>query len=369
MIKKKLHLKDDLSGKIFHILYNTGYKNTDMGQYLNYTKLNTTLIDPSRLLIEPFFTKKYIEKLDLNITNNKDSIFDPVINKAAKFYLEKYFVYLCRNKVLLDKNRYKMSKHPKLSIIIPIYNRAKYIETILLSMQNQNLKDIEIIFIDDESKDSGIEIIEEFMKEDDRIILLKNKKNSGIFYSRFAGLVFSKGEYIAFADSDDFFLPDIFGNAYNTGIHKNVEIVQWSTLVENRERKVEEGEQNHTADVVLTSNELKYYMFYEHHDNYARLENHFLWDKIYKRNLLLRSMHKFPDDLINDHISTNEDNFFLFVIFQNANSYCFINQYGYYWFLGEPISSTNKLRSAKNANKSFTMILRTSNLYSVIYQT
>ena len=122
MIKEEQHLKDDLSNKILHILYNTGYKNTNINQYINENKLlkpieekeiNSILIDPSKLIIKSFFTKDFIDNLNLNITNNQDPRFDPVRNKNVRFYLEKYFVYLCRNRILLDKNRYRLSKHPK----------------------------------------------------------------------------------------------------------------------------------------------------------------------------------------------------------------------------------------------------------------
>ena len=88
------------------------------------------------------------------------------MDKKVEFFLEKYFVYFCRNKILFDENRYWDSKQPKLSIIIPVYNRAEYIENIIISIQNQNIKDIEIIFVGDMSKDTSIEIIEKFMKED-----------------------------------------------------------------------------------------------------------------------------------------------------------------------------------------------------------
>ena len=74
------------------------------------------------------------------------------------------------------------------------------------------------------SKDSSIKVNAKFMKKDDRIILLKNNINSGTFYTRFVGLIFSKGYYIAFADSDDFFLPDLFGNAYNAAIKNNLKL-------------------------------------------------------------------------------------------------------------------------------------------------
>ena len=361
IVKLKLHLKNELSYKIAYILDNTEYKNTDIDQYINYTKLlkstekieiNNTLIDPSKLLIEPFFTKEFINKLNLNILNNQEKRFDPMINTNVEFYLEKYFIYICRNKILLDKNRYKKSKHPKLSIIVPVYNRARYIENGLISIQNQNLKDIEIIYIDDKSKDNSTEIIKKFMKEDDRIILLKNKKNSGPFYTRLTGLVFSKGSYISFIDSDDFYLPDILGNAYNIGIKNNVEIVQWTILQDNPKGGIEKGVEYHTSHVVLTHEILKYYMFYDHHENYAKIENYFIVDKIYKRELLLRTMHKLHDDIINENLRIHEDNLFLFLIFQNAKSYYYINQYGYYWYRADPKSTTNDMKSIENANKS-----------------
>ena len=183
-------------------------------------------------------------------------------------------------------------------------------------------------------------------------------KNSGPFYSRFVGLVFSKGKYIAFADSHDFFLPDFLGNVYNDGIKNKVEIVQWSIFVGYSDGKFQKGTEFHTPDVILNANILKFYMFNEHHENYPCLENAFVWDKIYKRVLLLRTMHKFHDDLINDHPLVHENNLFLFIIFQNANTYYCIDQYEYYWYRGHPTSTTNNYKYAENANKSFLDIFK-----------
>ena len=362
MTQEKFYLKDNLSYKITYILNNTEYKNTDINQYINYSlllnpskkkKINKHLRAPTKFPIKPFFTRKYVDKLNLTITKNKDPIFNPKKDKKDIFYLERYFVYLCRNKILLDKKKYRLSKKPKISIILPIYNRDKYIETILLSIQNQNIKDIEIIFVDDKSSDSSVKIIENFMKKDDRIVLLKNVKNSGTFYSRFVGIVFSKGEYIGFADTDDFFLPDILGNAYNIAVKKKLEIIQWQILMELLDGKVRVGDEHHNTSVVLTAKKLKYYMFYDNHENYAKLENSFIWDKLYKRDLLLRTMHVFPDDLITDHLYIHDDNLFLFTIFQNANNYFYISQYGYYWYLGESGSISNSFSDDKIANKCF----------------
>ena len=72
---------------------------------------------------------------------------------------------------------------PKVSIIVPVYNCEKYIERCMDSLINQTLADIEIIVIDDESKDTTFEILKEYEKNDKRIKLM-TKKNSGISSSR-----------------------------------------------------------------------------------------------------------------------------------------------------------------------------------------
>ena len=74
---------------------------------------------------------------------------------------------------------------------------------------NQSLEDIEIIFIDDASKDNPFEILKTIMNKDKRIKLLKNKVNRGQFYSRNKAVLSSKGEYVIIVDPDDLLLNDI----------------------------------------------------------------------------------------------------------------------------------------------------------------
>ena len=93
--------------------------------------------------------------------------------------------------------------YPKVSIISPVYNREKFILRFLRSIQNQKFKDVEIIFVDDCSKDKSVKLIEEYKKKDERIILIKNKKNKGTFICRNEGVLNSRGKYIMLSDPDD----------------------------------------------------------------------------------------------------------------------------------------------------------------------
>lgn len=102
---------------------------------------------------------------------------------------------------------------PLISVIIPVYNVEKYLHKALESVVNQTYKDLEIICIDDCSKDSSMQILNEFAQKDDRIIIVKNTENKGVGYSRNTGLQISQGEYIHFFDSDDWLELDLYQKA------------------------------------------------------------------------------------------------------------------------------------------------------------
>ena len=108
----------------------------------------------------------------------------------------------CKN-VLLDKTHYLKSDNPYVSVIITIYNQANCLHCALRSVQNQSLKNIEIIIVDDCSLDNSTEIIEKFMKEDNRIIYWKHESNDGKIKSRSDGVRIAKGKYITIIDGDD----------------------------------------------------------------------------------------------------------------------------------------------------------------------
>ena len=111
----------------------------------------------------------------------------------------------------------------KISVIVPCYNIEKYIEKCLNSLINQTLKDIEIIVVDDGSTDKTFDIIKEYSKKDDRIIILRqNNQKQGAARNR--GLDIAHGEFIAFVDGDDWVDLDYLELLYNAAIENNVNI-------------------------------------------------------------------------------------------------------------------------------------------------
>ena len=89
------------------------------------------------------------------------------------------------------------------SIIIPVYNKEKYIENSLMSVLEQTYSELEIICVDDCSTDGSIAIAEKLKQQYGKIVILRNSENRGPGYARNQGLDFSHGEYVYFLDADD----------------------------------------------------------------------------------------------------------------------------------------------------------------------
>ena len=99
----------------------------------------------------------------------------------------------------------------KVSIIVPVYNSEKYLKKCIQSIINQEEKDLEIILVDDKSKDRSLDIIESYKdKYPSQVKIVENETNRGAGYSRNQGIEVATGEYIGFVDSDDYIEKDMY---------------------------------------------------------------------------------------------------------------------------------------------------------------
>jgi len=101
-----------------------------------------------------------------------------------------------------------INQTPKVSIILPTYNRAYIVERAIRSILDQTYNDFELIIVDDGSTDNTEEIIKELQQKDKRIQYIKLDTNKGAAAARNVGIRSAKGQYIAFQDSDDEWLPE-----------------------------------------------------------------------------------------------------------------------------------------------------------------
>ncbi len=108
-----------------------------------------------------------------------------------------------------------MMDNIKVSIIVPVYNVEKYLQSCMDSLVNQTLEDIEIICVNDGSTDNSLEILESYAKKDSRIKVF-TIENSGNSIARNYGIKIAKGKYVGFVDSDDYINETMFEKLYNS---------------------------------------------------------------------------------------------------------------------------------------------------------
>lgn len=113
---------------------------------------------------------------------------------------------------------------PYISIIIPIYRVEQYLNRCITSIQNQTLKNIEIILVDDGSPDNCPILCDEYAKQDSRIKVI-HKKNGGLGLARNSGLEIATGKFISFIDSDDFIEFDMLEKLFSKALEENLDTV------------------------------------------------------------------------------------------------------------------------------------------------
>lgn len=165
----------------------------------------------------------------------------------------------------------------KVSVIVPFYNVEEYIEKCIKSLVEQSLEDIEIILVNDGSKDGSEEIAKKYKsKYPDKIVYLK-KENGGLSDARNYALPYTTGEYIAFLDSDDYVEEEMYKEMYETAIIDKADVVECDYLWEYPEETIESKGRAYKdrRDMILNARVVA-------------------WNKLIKKELLERTKIKFP---------------------------------------------------------------------------
>lgn len=295
-----------------------------------------------------------IKLTDEKFENKKELKYEIYKGLKVKKKDKEYIDICIQGKLLNMHEKFVKSKNPKISIIIPVYNKEKYILRILRSIQNQSLKDIEIIFTDDNSKDNSVNIIEKYQTEDPRIKLIKHNKNIGTLINRNDGAINSKGKYLLFIDSDDLLLNDILNKTYIMISEKNLDILQfrayWGKILDDYYRYDDYGFKHKYS--VITQPELSKLMYYEYEYENKTLQTEYnLWCKLIKKEVYMQVLKNISDYYLKQHMTLHEDGLIIFILFKVAKNYLFIEEFGMFYVTNENSSLAN-LRKDENVDKT-----------------
>jgi len=255
-----------------------------------------------------------------------------------------------------NKEDFVKRENPKISLVIPVYNKESFLLPLYKSIQNQSMKDIEIIFIDDNSSDNSAKIIQEFMEKDKRIVFIKHDINYRTFYSRNEGVKTAKGKYILFIDPDDLILNNILEKSYETAELNKLDIVQFYFLMGNHKISELSNEFKYKSGI-LYQPQLKQIFYYGQTRN--------LWDKLIKREILMKSEGFMNEEFRSERYEVHDDDALFYGLIKFAESFGFLEQIGYFYNINIPDSTTKTKFNREKINKIFKALFTIMKYYYV----
>lgn len=196
----------------------------------------------------------------------------------------------------------------KVSIVVPVYNAEKYLDTSILNLLNQTYRDIEIILVENASTDNSLDVCNRYKEKDDRIIVISTKDNVGAGEARNVGLERASGDYICFFDADDQYDLSIVEKLLCaiTEQKADVAICAYDAYVEGTDRR-----DHHTTREFATKDRKETQQYFA--DSFPDGHVGFLWNKMYNLKVIKGCDLKFPK------LSRLEDGFFNLDFFTMAN--------------------------------------------------
>lgn len=227
----------------------------------------------------------------------------------------------------------------KASVIMPVYNSGIYLKTAVDSILNQSLKEIELILVDDGSTDGSSEKCDEYARKDSRVVVI-HQKNGGICNARNTAIKIARGEYIAFSDHDDEYLPGLLENVYKRAIDRESDIVKFGKkefII--YDEKVVRTRTTHLSEKDYTIDEIR--------ENYLIFLNGMIldcvWDALFKRSVLVENGILFDER----YKAGGEDIDFISRFFIHTSVFSTISECYYFHYIRKGFSTSAKYNPLK----------------------
>ena len=198
------------------------------------------------------------------------------------------------------------------SVIIPVYNTEMYIERCIKSVINQTYTNLEVIIIDDGSKDNSLRICRNLENNDSRIKVIA-KENEGAGYARNTGMDLANGKFLLFLDSDDYLLPHCIERCVEVAQKENGDIVKFKWAKGRRDNYSE------------TYRKKKYHILDNKEAFESRKTDICVWGKLFKRETI--------GEIRYPKVSTFDDEFITYKLIYQAKKIILLDEVYYYYFM------------------------------------
>ena len=239
--------------------------------------------------------------------------------------------------------QYSTKNTIKISVFLPIYNKENYLAKVIENLQNQTLKDIEIVALNDCSNDSSLEILNNLSKNDQRIKIINNDKNHGLLYSRAMGILNCSGEYLMNLDPDDEIKgEDSLEYLYKQSKYLDLDIISFNALDKKSNSIIKCIGKN----IMYKQPDLFYSLF--NRKNVIR--EYAIWNKLIKKEIYLSAYEDFKDEIYNGKWNYFEDDIWNILVNRHAKSRLCINKVIYIYNYNKDSLMNQKSRTIEFKN-------------------
>lgn len=213
------------------------------------------------------------------------------------------------------------------SVIMPVYNAEKYLEATLSCILSQSYSNLEVILVNDASKDNSYQICQRYARQDERIILINHEKNCGQSVSRNDALNVAKGDYICFVDSDDLIEKDAIEKILSEAQRRDVDILGFNAKVISGSQTTKYVNYQYDEDIIDGEDYLIRMMTCEQMYDVV-------WMYFYKRSLIESNKIRFLEGRI------FEDEVWVPEVFLHASKASYYDYQAYLYYIRESSTMT-----------------------------
>ena len=262
------------------------------------------------------------------------------------------YVKLCQKEKLLDKKKIEYNNKPLISIILCSYDKKDILIKSIRSIQNQSLKNIEIIIVDDFSLDNSDIKYKYLLDTDPRIRIFKHTKNLGLWRSRIDGFLYSRAKYIIFFDPSDFYEDNyVLEDFYNLMIKYDLDSVKMNFRIIGNYSNVKiskipfhAGENSKIVYETENIEKMDAMVFGVKGNN--------IWDRMIRANVFTKGLCLLNDKVLNIYQNMIDDFYFNIIVNKKSNNYLIVDRIGYVYYYDGQGEGTAKIKTESQRDKA-----------------
>ena len=264
--------------------------------------------------------KKYYQNLYEGLEPKTDFLF----KRKNQIDINEYY-QICNDEKLISQEEIKYNRKPLVSVIMIVYNKADVILKSLRSIQNQSLKNIEIIIVNDCSTDDSQYILDSLLKTDPRIRIFTHLKNMGAWRSRLDGFLYSNAPYVIHFDSGDFYSDNlILEDAYYFVTKYNLDSLRFAFQLTKSKKKL-----NYHKRIITFKDGDRKIVYGRRKYNIYGYRFGTIWNRLVRANVFLKGLDYLDEYILNAYKNIFEDRWWNTLANNASYSYLMINRIGY----------------------------------------